>query len=804
MIQELRFALRALRKSPVFTAAAVLTFALGIGADTAVFSVVYGVLLRPLPYRDPPSLVLIGAESTFGGSRQPGNFSGPELGKWRVRTHAFQDIVGYAALDVALDTTEGLRPLDAEAVSPGFFGMIGEPMALGRPFDAGDARAPVAVISDGLWRREFGGAPLVVGRPMTIGGREYTIVGIAPADFRFPEPRTEVWLPIDQAIAGGLAPWLRNPRGGGLLMLARLKPGATLAAANDDVRAAARAEAAAQEGRRSERMITLTPIARAVAGAARPLLLLLLGAVGLVLLVACANVAQLMLVRQTRRARELAVRVALGASRTRLVAQAMIETALVAAGGGTAGVLLAGLAVRALVALEPDGLPRLDAIHVDGPALVFAAVTAIATALAAGLLPALYASREGATAALSAATRGTGDGPGGPRLRAALIVAELAVSTALLVGATLLARSFVALLDTPVGARTDHAVAALLDFAPAGPLHDQAQRELTDALVARARAIPGVRYAAFGTALPPEGERARFTLRDVPSASGPIPELEVDAVAVTPDFFRTLGIPLLRGRFFTTDDVDGRGPVMIMGATTAARLFGNHPLGHTFELPTTHGANATYTLVGIVGDVRYRGLARPPAAAIYLPFAQQPWPTGFLVARTTGDPLAVAPELRRGVGAVNRRIGVFRVDTLDALMSAQVAQPRFRALSLLALAGLAVVLAVVGVYGVVAYSASQRATEFGVRMALGATAADILRLVSREGLRLAAAGAMLGLGAAYGLTRTLAAFLYGVAPWDPASYVAAAAAVLGAAAAATWLPARRATRVTPIAALRTE
>jgi predicted permease len=765
---------------------------LGIGATTTIFSLAYGVLFRPLPYRDAGSLVLIGAESTFGGQRQPANFSARELDDWRARTHRFDGIAGYAIAEVALETDQGTQPLKTECVSSNFFRLVGTPMVHGRALGPADDRSAIVVISTNVWRRAFGGDPRVVGRTATLNGQPFTIVGVTPSNFQLPKPQTELWIPLEYAKANGVAPWLNVARGGGLLMIARLAPAATLAEARSDLQDAHRALVQDGGHRGDTRDITVTKVADAVAGSARPALIVLLVAVGLALLVACVNVMHLLLARQSSRGRELALRGALGASRIRLVGEALTETALLASTGGLVGIVLAAGAVRILVWLEPVGLPRLDAIRLDGPVLAFAVGTSLIAAIAAGLVPALRASREDAIAVLNATARDVGRGPG-RRLRESLAVAELALSIVLLVGSALLARSFIRLLRTDVGARTDHAESALLDLSIGRSLSAADQRTLANELVARARTIPGVRDAALGAALPPAGEQVRFTLTDLPTAHG---------VPVTPDFFRALGVPLLRGRVFTDRDGENEPRVMIMGAGTAALLFGDHPLGHTLSLPSpTHG-NVTYTLVGVVGDVRYKGLATPPGGAIYLSFAQQPWSTAYLVARTDGDPDAIASDLRRAVLAVDRHVGVLDVRSLDAMMSQQVAQPRFRAAASLSVAILAVLLATTGVYGVIGYSVSQRTSEFGVRLALGASGADIARLVMHDGIRFAVAGCALGLVGAYVLTSALAAFLYGIASTDLASYATATAVVLAAAALAAAIPARRALRVDPLIALR--
>jgi putative ABC transport system permease protein len=775
---------------------------LGIGATTAIFSVVYGVLLRPLPYPDAESLVLIGAESTFGGRRQPANFSGWELDEWRARTHHFQEIAGYATGDVALDTEQGVEPLNAECVSSNFFRLAGEPMALGRPLGPGDERSATAVISTRLWHRRFGSDAGIVGRSLVLNGESFTIAGVAPPDFRLPEPGTELWVPLEYAKTNGIAPWLNSPRGGGLLMIGRLAAGTTLAEARSDLQAAHRG--LVQDGleRRDARDITLTTTVDAVAGSVRPALVVLLIAVALAFLVACANVMQLLLAWQSSRARELALRVALGASGARLIGETLAEAGLLGGAGGIAGILLADGIVRVLVWLHPVALPRLDAIRVDVPVLAFAAATSLLAVFAAGLFPAVRAVRENATAVLTAGTRQVGDGRRGRRVRRSLAVSELALSIILLVSAGLLARSFIRLVHADVGARTDHTEAALLDLSIGRSLSPDAERALAKNLVARVRALPGVQDAALGAALPPAGERARFTLRDLSTPRGLLKEYQVNAIPVTPDFFHALGVPLLRGRTFSTTDDEGARPVMIVDADTAALLFGENALGRELSLPTRSRGNTSYTLVGIVGNVRYKGLARPPGGAIYLPFQQAPWSSAYLLARTEGDPTAIASDLRRVIGDVDRHIGVLDVRSLDEIISQQLAQPQFRTVMLSSIALLALLLAASGIYGLIAYSVSQRTAEFGVRLALGATGRDIAWLVLRDAAQLGIAGCVLGLSGAYALTSTLTGFLYGIDRTDPLSYGLAALFVLLVVGIATFLPALRAVKVDPMISLR--
>lgn len=802
LLQDLRSALRTLRRNPGFAAAAIATMALGIGATTAMFSVVYGVLLRPLPYPDASRLVLIGIERQFAGRWEPSNFSGVELQEWQSATPAFEAVAAYADAEVALETETGRQMLGAECVSPNFFRTVGLAMLHGRWLGADDEDSPVVVISSRLWATAFGSSREIVGRTITLSGEAYVVAGIAPPEFQIPDGSTDVWLPLDVARTRNVAPWLNNPRGGGMHLVARLGRGVTLQQARAEVAATGRRLGTAFGYSRERTRLTVTRLIDVLAAQARPALLVLLASVGLVLLVACGNLMNLLLARQSARAKEIAVRIALGAPRARLFVHTMAEAAVVAITGGAAGIAIAFAAVELLVWLQPPHLPRLDAIHVDGPVLAFTAATAGIAAMLAGLWPAVTASRgRGAPDLYSRAAARTGIGE---RTRAALVIGEMALSIVLLVGGALLARTLAQLLHTDVGARTDRTLAVRLDLSLGQQISDAIRSSRAEAVVSGVQAIPGVELAALGAAVPPSRELVRYTLRDQPTPKGVLKEVEIDAVPVTTDFFRALGVPLLKGRLFGSMDTTGDRAVMIMSAATASLLFGDHPLGGTLTLPTPHGENLVRVLVGVVGDVRYRGLKRRAPNVIYLPFAQQPWSAAYLLARTSGDPLALTPAIRQVIGRVDPRIGVAGVTTLDAIMSDQVAQPRFHALVLTSFAVLAALLTALGLYGVVAYAVSRRTKEIGVRAALGADDRRIMWLVLRDGLTLGAVGAAIGIACALWLTRLLASLLYGVSATDPVSFLCAAAFLFFVALTATFVPARRAARIDPVAALRTE
>ncbi len=801
IVTRVRAAIRGLGKSPGFTIVSVLTLALGVGANTAVFSVAYGVLRRPLPYHDPASLVLVSAFQDFAGQRRLASFSGPDLPEYR-RARTLASLAGYAKIGHALAGGEVVEPLSGALVSGTFFEILGQAPVAGRLLGPNDD-GPVAVVSDRLARRLYGAQAAAVGKDLLLGERTYAVVGVAGPEFRFPDERTDVWTPIEDARRSGVARWLDWPRGGGVNIVARLASPAAAARAEAELGQLA-ADLARGRGEPARAIIpSVVPIAEAAAQGAGPALRLLTGAVALVLLVAAANVAHLLLARHAVRERDAAVRLALGASRRRLVADAMIESALIGSAGAAAGALLAAVLVRGLVWWAPPQIPRLDAVRMDALALAFAAACAGVAVIAAGFVPAWLASRRDPAAALGAGTRIAGR-PGGERLRALLVAAELAIALFLLAGAGVLTRSFVRLAAVDLGARTDHVLSARIDLSLGRSLTEAQQRTLGATLVGRARALPGVTAAALAAAVPPNGRVARMTLKDVPTDRGIVHELAVNAAPATPELFATLGIPRITGRTFAEDDDDTRPRVAIVSAGLARDLFPAGAVGRTLSLPTPSSGVVTATIVGVVGDVNYRGLTEAAEPTIYMPFAQQPWPTAFLLARTAGEPSHLAARLREAIGAVDRRVGLAEMRSLDDAVWQERSQPAFRTAVVGAIAAVTLALAAVGLAGLVSYSVARRTSEIGVRVALGARDRDVLTLVLRETLAMGAAGGAIGLLLALALARVLRGFLFGVEPVDPTS-LAGALTLLGAvAAAAAWLPARRACRIDPTIALRAE
>ena len=807
--QDLAYAGRSFTRNPGFTFAAVFTLTLGIGANTGIFSIVYGILLRPLGYQDANRLVLVDAERDISGAREPVRiyFALNELETFRQRFSSFESVGFYATDEGVLSSERGTERVDFATVSDSFFSTLRGAFTLGRPLGSQDDAAPAVVISGRLWRRAFGASFDILGQRVVLHSQRgdgsqramwrrqpFTIVGVADESLQFPTPQTDVW-----TTAGFIR--TLNPRCCSFLPLARLKPGATLDQASGEAGTVARALRAGDAGQYVGLRARAVGVHEQLVRTVRPSLLILLAAVGLVLFVACANVVNLVLARNVAQARDMAVKLALGASRGRLIEQSIIESGLLATAGGATGIVLAAGIVETLRRLEPEGLPRVDAVQLDGPVLLFACASAALATFVTGVLPAMRSGDVSDT--LRIGGKGVAASPSGRRVRRALVTLELAVSVVLLVGAILLGRSLVRLIHTDVGVVTDRVVTASLGLSLDRELTGEQQVALVDRVLERIRAQPGVASVGVGTSLPPNQSRILLTLRAANAV-----DYQASAVPVTPGYFQALGIRLLKGRWFTDTDDRNHPPVMIMSADAVRHFFGDgDPIGRTLSLPVFRDGTqrqGTITLVGVIGGVKYSGLDRAPDDAIYRPFAQQPWPNVFLVARTDGEPAVLATILRRQVAEVDRAIAISAIGTLDEVVADAAAQPRFRTMLLAALAGLALALSAVGLYGVIAYSVSQRTMEIGIRMALGARPGDVVRMIVREGLWLAIGGVAIGLVGAYALARALTALLYGIAPTDAASFAYASGALLLLALLASYVPARRASAIDPAVAIRGE
>jgi putative ABC transport system permease protein len=800
--RDIRYALRTLGRSPAFTSVAVLTLALGIGATTAIFSVIYGVLLRPLPYGDADRLVRIDASRNFYGDPAANwNYSYIDLEDWQTRSRSFESIAFMRGAYFALSGDGRSEQVFGAAVSGDFFVTVPGTFVLGRPLMPGDDESSVAVISERLWNSRYARSMDIVGKEIKLNGRPYTVVGVVAADFQLPDRETPVWVPAVYLDGVSGTPTRRGQ--GGYNLIARLEPNVTIAQAQSDADNVSRELAREYPEAHGGTTAKVVGLRAALVATVRPALLVLFAAVGLMLVVAYANVANLLLARALSQSRQTAIRAALGASRLALVRQSLIESAALAMAGCVVGVLLALSIVRTLVWLEPGSVPRLDAIHVDRVVLTFAMVLALLTSIAVGLVPGLHGA-----SGISALKGGSGIGYGvrGRRLRQTLVIAQLAVSTLLVVGAVLLGRSLVRLMTTDLGVPTDHVAAVLVDVNSGRQLARPQTLALIDRVIDRVRSEPGVEMAAVSFSLPPNLERLRSGFELPDPATGRPAKYLIGAVPVSPEFFSTLRVPLVKGRLFNDSDGPQSQLVMILSAQMARRFFGSRdPLGQTLPVGQTGEPDRkNVTIIGVVGDVHYVGLDAAAGSTFYVPFAQMPLSSPFIVARTAGDPEIAVATMQRAVTGVDPDILIIGARTLDGFVSAATAQPRYRTLLLVAIAALAFIVAAIGLYGVTTYSVAQRTNEIGIRVAVGATPARIAALVLREGLTLALAGTIIGVAGAYMLRGLLAALLYGITPADPLSFILASACLLVVAALASYLPARRAARVDPLVALRAE
>jgi putative ABC transport system permease protein len=819
---DLTFAIRQMLKHPGFTAAAVLTLALGIGANTALFSVVNGVLLRPLPFPEQERLVTLWESSPALGIEQQA-VSPPTFADWREQSRAFAALAfGTGPFDFNLVTADGSEKARASYVSSSLFGVLRVEPHLGRAFVVEEDRKegpPVAVISHRLWQERFGGDSQVLGRALTVdtyGRRAYTIVGVMPPAFRFPED-TELWLP-----AGWNGLPLDRRAGHWLSVLARLKSGVTLAQARAEMNVVQARVAQANPGARVGTEVSAVPLLRQTVGrSVRTALFVLWGVVAGVLLIACANVANLTLARAASRQKELAVRLALGAGRGRVIRQLLTESIWLALLGGAAGTLLGYWGVKLFVAASPANVPRLSEVTVDGAALCFTLGAALLTGVVFGLAPAWQCSRPDLNEALKEGSRSASGSLSAGRTRASLVVAEVALATLLLVGAGLMLRSFAKLLAADRGFRSERVVTAELDFSVSGfttwvrPTATRPQVRLRE-LLERLRQLPGVTSAGAAYRFlrrdhrPPLQSCSIFGRPIVPEGERPTAEHN----AITPDYLRTLGQRLLRGRDFTESDTLEAPGVVLVNESFVRRFFPNEdPLGKHVTMERTPGAlGATNVyglpvwseIVGVISDVRSLSAQPEAVPEICRPYWQFPMqnPTVFL--RATGDPTALAAAIRRETKAVIPMLPTPQIRLLSERVDESLAQPRFRAALLNLFATVALLLAACGLYGVLAYVVNQRQREIGIRLALGAQKRDVLALVIGQGMKLALLGVVLGLAAALALTRLLRSLLYGVTPTDAVTF-AAVTLLLGAVALlACWLPARRAARLEPMEALRYE
>jgi predicted permease len=812
VLSDGRYGLRQLCKNPGFTAVAVLTLALGIGANTAIFCVVDAVVLRPLPFHDPGRLVAV-RSIDLKDATQGGDISYPAFLDWRSQSHSFEAMSVWNVTNLTYTGGDQPESIRSAVVSANLFSLLGVSPALGRPFGLEEDRPggedkPV-VLSYEFWQSHFGGDPNVLGRSLTLDNAKYTVAGVMPARFQFPveKDRVELWITIAHDLQGKTA--MAAQRGVSYLwVVARLKPDIQIPMALSDVLAVQeRLNRRYPENR--PRSVALQSESDQIAGDMRPVLMLLLGAVGFVLLIACANVASLMLARATVRQKEFMVRFALGAGRWRIVRQLLVESILLASVGGVLGLLLAHWGVIALVSVAPEGLARTSEIALDFRVLAFTFLVALATGALFGLAPAMQASRSNLHQVLGDNGRGSSAGPKGARLRGTLVVSQLAIAFVLLVGAGLLLRSFSLLRHVDPGFRPDHVLTFLLDIP--SHRHPGAQRPVfVREFLQSARTLPGVKSTSAIFGLPLNDDESAITTLEIEGL--PVPNSQRPRVAfriIESQYFQTMGIRLLQGRAFAPQDEQGVPPLAIVNETLARQMFhGENPLGRRIKPNIAFGDNeeaSVREIVGVIADVKSSSIGGAAVPEVYVPQS----PVDFMgemtvVVRTATDPNSLLPALRSLACSMDKDLPLREVKTLDQYVNGSLSAPRFEALLLGTFAALAFVLTAIGLYGVISYSVVQRTREMGIRVALGAQRGSLSLMVLRQGARLTLIGGGVGLMASLCAARLIRGMLYGIEPIDATTFVAVTGLLGAVCLLASYIPARRATRVDPMIALRCE
>ena len=811
LLQDVRYAARKLLRTPAFTVIAVTTLALAIGATTAVFSIVNGVLLKPLPFRDPDALMKIGSMSKEG---KLVHMSVPDFIDYRDQTKSFAGMAQIQDRNSANLSIAGAEPqrLNSASVGAKFFDLLGVPMQLGRGFrpeeDAKGA-ARVVVLSDKLWRSTFAADANVIGRPISVNGDDFTVIGVAPPSLTFPS-KPDLWLPFV------FEPWMSDPENRGahfMSAIGRIRPGLRPDAATREMKSMGARLQAEYPKSNSNFGGTSEPLQTSLTGDVRNALLTMFGAVVFVLLIACANVANLLLVRASGREGEMAVRTALGAGRGRIVRQLITESIMLSVFAAMIGGALAGWAVDAIVAFGPRGLPRLDDIAVDARVLVFSAALAIVTGLVFGLVPALHSAKTELGQMLKDGMRG-GSRRATQRTRSALVISEMALAVVLLVGAGLLIRSFVKLVQVNPGFQTEHIVSFDVTLPSKKYPFDRDLRRFAAQLRDGLSSVPGTQSVAvaFARPLEPQGMRASFDIDGRPAAAND-KRLLTDIRPASANFFSTMGMHLIRGRGFTdAEESFGPPPVVVVSQAFVKQYFPNeNPIGQHITLGITHDTAAPPSevkarglIVGVVNDVHQQGLSMDPYPAVYVGWGTLPINDVAFLVRSRAEAATIAASIRERVHAVDAQLPVYDLSTMESVISESVSEPRFYMVLLAAFAGLALLLAALGIYGVISYSVSQRTRELGIRIALGATQDRVMRLVLGQGMLLTVGGVLAGLVGAYWLMHLLAALLYGVAATDTATFAGVAVILLGVASLASYLPARRAALVDPVIAMRAE
>jgi predicted permease len=814
LIQDLKYAARVLLKSPGFVLIAVLTLALGIGANTALFSVVNGVLLRPLPFPRPNELVVLSEKTANFDSS---SISYPNFLDWQRSNSSFASLAAYRSDDFSITGSGEAERVRVGMISAGFFEILGVSPARGRLFTADEdhlSAAPVVVISAGLWQRKFGSAPDIVGKRITMNGDGYTVIGVVPVSFQLESTNfgiKDVFVPI-----GENKDPLFHDRDvhEGMRALGRLKPGVTLAAAQAEMDQIANNLALAYPDADKGAGISLVPLKKDIVGDVQPFLWVLLGAVGFVLLIACVNVANLQLARATARSREFAIRAALGASQSRVIRQLLTESVVLGLAGGTLGLLLAAWGTQAALKVLPETLPRAQDVGVDGRVLIFTLVASVVAGVLFGLAPALKIARPN----LQETLKESGRGASGTRHRAqgVFVVVEMAMALVLLIGAGLMIRSLLDLWNVNPGFNPQGVLTFAVSLSPSVGANATTSRNAIREMDERLQRIPGVEaVSSTGGALPMTGDNEfPFWLGGQPKPANQSDMKQSLFYLAEPDYLSAMGIPLHRGRFFTQNDNEHSPPVIVIDESFAREYFPNEdPIGKRINIGII---NSEPEIIGVVGHVKHWGLdtdgdaKHPILAQAYMPFMQIPdqfWngpPQSEVVVRSKGSPASMAPAIREAVEKLNAENVMYETKPLDQIVADSLAARRFSMILLGVFAALALLLSSIGIYGVISYVVGQRTHEIGIRMALGAQRSHVLRLMLGEGMKMALVGVAIGIAAALGLTQLMTKMLFGVSAADPITFCAVAFILTSVALTACYIPARRAMRVDPMVALRYE
>ena len=800
LFKDVQYGIRSLLKRPGFTAVAVITLALGIGANSAIFSVVSAVLLRPLPYPESERIAVLDGVNPAKGFTQI-NMSVPDFADWQKQNQVFEQMAGYVTGGSVLTSGNETERVRGTSVTADFFPLMRINAAKGRalqPDDSEKGRDSVVLLSHGLWQRRFGGDENVIGTNLILSNESTTIVGVMPAGFDYPE-QTELWVPFP------LEPAAERRDNRYLDVIARLKPGVSLAAAQAQMDTINQRLAETYVETNSGLSAKLTGLRERLVGELRSSLLVLLGAVAFVLLIACANVANLLLARATVRQKEIAVRTALGASRFRIIRQLLTESVLLSILGGTVGLLLSVWLTKLLIAISPPNSPRFDEIRPDASVFAFTLGLTVVTGLLFGLAPALQASRLDLNERLKEGGRSGASGAGHNRIRSVMMVSEIALSFMLLVGAGLLIRSFMRLRDVSPGFNPANVLSVRVSLSGARYPAGEPRVQMLLQTIERVKSVPGVQSAGSVLSLPLGGDTFNVDRSYIREGRPATPEESANAIylVATPDYFRTLQVPLKAGRQFTDQDTEQTPKVLIVNESMARKLWpGESPIGK--RLTIWRDEKFPREIVGIIGDTK-ASLDVEAEPQMYVPYAQDSiWSGMSLVIRTSGEPASLAGAVRNEIRTLDKGIPIFNVKTMDDVLALSVGPRRTPMLLISAFAAVALLLAMIGIYGVTAYHVTQRTQEIGIRMALGAQMRDVVKLVLKGGMTLALIGIGIGLVGAFALTRLMSSLLFAVTPTDIATFVSVTLCLLVTALIACYLPARKATKVDPLVALRYE